>query len=352
MRLRAVEKPVSQIDLREELLQAESSAPSLSAPLLSDRDLMAVFADFIQLEVANGDATEDTVLVYYHEIRLYIEWCRSMQIEPLTAKRIDLLRYRDALKTRGMVVGTRAKKLSIVRRFYASALREGLIRTNPGENVRGGKDLTPPEEKIKALTLGALRALIQIIPSAQPIDRRNRVIVALMAIHGLRRIEVHRLQHESVVQDGDSASIAVWGKGNKVRRVYLRPDVWQILCEWVDTKATLGLPLQGALFVAMDNSSRGKRISRRSLNNIVDKYLGESGLKRVGISCHALRHTSATLALAGGATVEHLRDNLGHADLATTSKYVQAVERRKHNPANFIDVEFEAERSRARNDSD
>jgi integrase/recombinase XerD len=58
------------------------------------------------------------------------------------------------------------------------------------------------------------------------------------------------------------------------------------------------------------------------------------------VSCHTLRHTHGTLAVAGGAKVEQLRDSMGHKDIATTSIYVKAVERVKNNPAQFIDVDL------------
>jgi site-specific recombinase XerD len=231
--------------------------------------------------------------------------------------------------------------MSIVRRFYEGALKHGLITVNPASSVKGGKDLTAPVEKMKALTGGALAVLLSRIPGDSLSGRRDRAVVGLMAIHGLRRVEVHRLNHENIhIESDDSAYLQVEGKGKKWRRVYLRPDTLAAVENYTRAKMEAGLPLDGAVFLAHGPRTRGERISRRSLNWIVDKYLDEANLKKEGVSCHALRHTFGTLAVAGGAKLEHLKETMGHVNLETTTVYVKAVERKKNNPAQFIDVEL------------
>lgn len=54
-----------------------------------------------------------------------------------------------------------------------------------------------------------------------------------------------------------------------------------------------------------------------------------AGLYESGRTVHALRHSFATAALAGGLDLETLRETLGHADIATTQKYLHAVDERK-----------------------
>ena len=98
--------------------------------------------------------------------------------------------------------------------------------------------------------------------------------------------------------------------------------------------------MSGAFFVSQSNNSLGKRLTRQALNEIVSKHLTAAHLKRGGVSCHALRHTFGTLAVSGGAKIEHLRDAMGHSEIETTSIYVRAVEKAKNNPAQFIDIEL------------
>ena len=303
------------------------------------RPFYEAFAEFLSIDVASGDATQDTIRAYHREVVYWVKWCEEWNVQPARAKRGDVERYREQLKIQGAAVTTRSHKLSIIRRFYDAAVKHGLLEVNPAATVRGGKDLTPPEEKIKALTRGSLIDLLASIPTGSLLGARDRAIIALMAVHGLRRIEVHRLDHAHIEAGGEATALVVHGKGNRMRRVFLRDDTLAAVVAYVEAKSQRGLPLNGALFLSQSNRTGGQRLSRRGLNFVVDGYLNPLGLKRVGVSCHSLRHTHGTLAVSGGAKIEQLRDAMGHSKIETTSIYVRAVERVKNNPANFIDVE-------------
>ncbi len=310
------------------------------AEIVPIADPLDAFEWFLQIDVANGDATRDTVAAYRREVGFYLRWCEKNAVDALFASRDDIELWRESLKNRGLMATTRQSKLSIVRRFYDAAIRHNLIPKNPAAGVRGGKDSTAPEDKMKALGLSALGKLVSAIPGDTLAGARDRAVVALMALHGLRRIEVHRLNHDSLKTDEDSAPfLEVEGKGNKRRRVYLRADTLAVLEAYSHAKFAAEMSVDGAIFVAHGNNGRGNRLSRTALNEIVDKHLGAANLKRAGVSCHALRHTFGTLSVAGGAKIEHLRDAMGHSNIETTSIYVRAVEKAKNNPANFIDVE-------------
>lgn len=303
-----------------------------------DTAILDAFESFLQIDVANGDASADTVAGYRREVAAWVRWCHEFAIDPARARRSDVEAYRQALKAAGMAVATRKHKLSIIRRFYAAAQKYALIQYNPADGVKGGKDLTAPEEKMHFLAEQALASLLAQIPLDTIAGVRDRALVALMSIHGLRRIEVNRLNHESIQLEGDLAYLIVIGKGDKQRRVYLREDTYECLQTYAHVKFNAGYPLKGAIFVGHGNHGRGGRISRQAINEIVDKYLTRADLKRSGVSCHALRHTFGTLSVAGGAKLEHVRDAMGHSKIETTSLYVKAVERAKNNPSNFINV--------------
>jgi integrase/recombinase XerD len=306
---------------------------------LNTADMVEIFDRFLKHEISNGDATEDTIASYLREVRLWIHWCEEHRIEPARATRAHIVRYRDDLKRKGSAVSTRKVKVSIVRRFYDAAVQYGYLKKNPADGVFGGTDFTPPEERIVTLTTNALEALFGSIPKTTLNGKRDRAMVALMTLHGLRRIELHRLNEADLVEQGEVAFLNVQGKGHKMRQVHLRDDTLAAIHQYILAKREVGLP-GDALFVSHDNRARGQRLSRRGLNLITDRYLEGSDLKRDGFSCRALRNTHGTLAIEGGASVETLRNAMGHNDIASTEVYVKAVERRRNNPSNFIDVKI------------
>ena len=75
---------------------------------------------------------------------------------------------------------------------------------------------------------------------------------------------------------------------------------------------------KNALFL----SERKKRISPRSIQYIVKKYIIAAGLDPEKISPHKLRHTAATLMYQhGNVDIRSLQEILGHESVATTEIY-------------------------------
>ena len=82
-------------------------------------------------------------------------------------------------------------------------------------------------------------------------------------------------------------------------------------------------------------------LSRRHIRVQTDGYLQKAGLKRPGISNHALRHTAGTLGYLHTGDLRAVQDFLGHADSRMTSRYAHVVDMAKKNPAPFIAVKVE-----------
>ena len=82
-------------------------------------------------------------------------------------------------------------------------------------------------------------------------------------------------------------------------------------------------PKEEAIFVG----SRGKPLEPGHLTKIVGDYVRASDLGKKG-SCHAFRHTMATLMLENGADLRHVQEILGHANVQTTQIYTQVTLRK------------------------
>ena len=91
-----------------------------------------------------------------------------------------------------------------------------------------------------------------------------------------------------------------------------------------------------ALFVVVGPRGTGQPLSDRSIRCMVDNHLDRLGLKAEGVSCHALRHSAATWARAGGARIDAIADMLGHASTDTTRIYARIVDKLTENPARYL----------------
>ena len=121
--------------------------------------------------------------------------------------------------------------------------------------------------------------------------------------------------------DRELRSLRVLGKGNKERIVYLNDACRAALIPYIIERNEIAQATKintGALFL----SRLEKRISVKTVQWMVYKYLDMAGLEAKRYSVHKLRHTAATLMYQSGKVdVRVLKDILGHEQLNTTQIY-------------------------------
>lgn len=216
-----------------------------------------------------------------------------------------------------------ADRVTIFKRFFGYLLVEGRITADPSQRLpmpKVGKRLP------KALTLRETAMLFAVLPSrtdwktsaasdtrealATRVKHRDRVLFELMYAGGLRVSEVVRLRVADI--DLAEGSIRVLGKGDRERRVYLKPRIVDMLQDYVSEQHLTDL-----LFVGRP----GKPLATRHVQVRLKPYAKAAGIER-NVTPHTLRHSIAVHYLQGGAPVSFVQSLLGHASLATTGKYL------------------------------
>ncbi len=309
-------------------------------------DLLDAFAEFLHIDVGAGDAASDTLNTYRRQLKQFMDWCTQQGIDPGRVRQTDVKHYRRWLiEQRGFKPATIALKLSVVRRFYQAALERGLIASNPAAGIKPPREKRDPAERITFLEKSEVEQLLGAIPEGEGLKaRRDRLLLALMALEGPRTVELHRADIRDVVKQGPNYGIRVSGKRN-IRIVPLTPQIAALLLDYLESRQGDGEALQPSdpLFVAVGNRAGGQRLSRRGLRTIVDHYLKATNLKHTAgrtISAHSLRHTAGTLALRSGAELRQVQDLLGHADPRTTCIYAHVADRWENNPALKLGIQF------------
>ena len=133
--------------------------------------------------------------------------------------------------------------------------------------------------------------------------------------------------------DSELTFVKVRGKGNKERIVYLNNFSREAVYDYLEERLS-------ADFIAKDEealfiSRLGTRISNKTVQWVVYKYLDMAGLGTKGLSTHKLRHTAATLMYqSGNVDIRVLKDILGHEQLNTTQIYTHVVDRNIENAVN------------------
>jgi integrase/recombinase XerD len=308
--------------------------------------LLAVFAEFLDIDVSAGDAASDTLKTYRRQLQQFIQWCDNQQIHPADVVKDDIKHYRRwMINTKKYKPATIALKLAVVRRFYQAAVEKGLLGINPAAGVKPPREKRDTAEKITFLETEEVNQLLQVIPEDGTVKAaRDRAIIAIMALEGTRTIELHRADISDLVRQGNNLGIRVEGK-RSIRVVPLTPQIAKILLFYLKLREEAGEKLKSnqPLFIAVGNRAGGKRISRRGIRLIVDNYLNKAELKHTPgrtISAHSLRHTAGTLALRSGAELRQVQDLLGHSDPRTTCIYAHIGDRWENNPALNLDIDF------------
>ncbi len=228
----------------------------------------------------------------------------------------DFLYY--TLENRSNQSAARARKLSALKSFYKYlTVSMKLIENDPTKNIEG------PQKKPslpKYLSLEESEALLEAVTNDAESKTRERdfCILTLFLNCGMRLSELVGISLNDI--DSNYESLRVLGKGAKERMVYLNDACRDALSRYLPVRAADEVQIKdkNALFL----SSRHTRISNKTVQWVVYKYLKLAGLENRHFSTHKLRHTAATLMYQSGEVdVRVLKDILGHEQLNTTQIY-------------------------------
>lgn len=222
---------------------------------------------------------------------------------------------------------TRARKISTIRIFFKYlAVKAKIIEVNPAQNLE-----TPKQDKRmpQYLTLEDSKKLLEVTMKE---DNRNKerdfAIITLFLNCGMRLSELVGINMKDI--HFDECKMTVIGKGNKERTIYLNKACMNAIKQYIEVrpKDKINYNSKDALFL----SERHERISKRTVQHIVEKELRQAGLDTTKYSTHKLRHTAATLMYQyGEVDIRALQELLGHASISTTEIYTHVANEQVRN---------------------
>ena len=292
--------------------------------------------------ISDGNPSTDTLNNYFSRIRNFLSWCHSNYIYPLSCQEEHIILYRDTLIKNKFKMSSVSAHLIAIKKFFYVAAKFHLIYENPAIDVKAPRDPDANLVNIPYLTAGKLEYLFQVIPGITEKELRDKVIIAYMAIEGLRTIEVHRMNEEDI--NKEQSTILIRGKG-KNSLLYPRKDTFALLLKYLQVKDRTNIEKNGQgltpIFTSTSNNRTGKRISRQAIRDLVDKWLLTANCKEKGKSAHMLRHTCATLLYKETKDIRAVQETLRHSSINISSQYAHLTEREEQRYTNSIPVEIE-----------
>ena len=145
-------------------------------------------------------------------------------------------------------------------------------------------------------------------------NARNKLILKTLYYCGLRASELAQLTWGDLQERTGNGQATIFGKGGKTRTIIIPTSLWRELEE---------LRGDSRKSDPVFKSRQGDGfMTRATVWNVV-----KSAAKRIGLnnpSPHWVRHSHASHSLDRGAPIHLVSQSLGHASVATTSRYLHA----------------------------
>jgi integrase/recombinase XerD len=212
-----------------------------------------------------------------------------------------------------------ARAIVAVRSFHRFCAREGLLPTDPTEEVGAPR---VPQGIPKALDEREVVALLDSVTGDGPLAQRDRALLETLYATGIRIGEAVGLDLGDV--DLDAGVVRVLGKGGRERVVPVGRSARRLLGTYLrhGRGELRGRARRAGDADAVFLNARGGRISRQACWGIVRRAGQRVGLG-ARLSPHVLRHSCATHMLDHGADLRVVQELLGHASISTTQVYTK-----------------------------
>lgn len=220
----------------------------------------------------------------------------------------DLQSWAEHLGQGSLKPASQNRALTAVKSLLSFAQETGYLPFNVGAAVK----LRPNRDALaqRILEESEVARLIEAAP-----EGRNRVLLKLLYVSGVRVSEVCGLKWCDALSRQEGGQITVFGKGGKTRTVLLKPKVWQQLQSLKgETKAVDPI---------FRSRKGGGALDVSQVRRIVYAAARKAGLEQK-VSPHWMRHAHASHALDRSAPIHLVQATLGHASVSTTGRYLHA----------------------------
>ena len=214
--------------------------------------------------------------------------------------------------------------------FFSWLVKRGHIDTNPILMVDRPKNQT--EHKVVYLTKVEINKLYKAISNnpSEVMALRDKTFVALALSTALRISAILNINIDNI--DFDNNTISVIEKRQKVRSISFGEQTKRVLQEWISVRNEAFDDVDTtALFL----SQKKNRLSEDAVSSMLDKYCKEAGIKR--ITPHKLRATASCMMAKNNIPVKAIAKQLGHAQIATTMRYIDVFNEDEEKAMNVLD---------------
>ena len=276
----------------------------------------ASIESFIEALWLEDGLSANTQAAYRRDLAALAAWLAPVALDDCTERQL----FEYAVARPAAKATSANRRLSVFKRYFRWALREGRIQADPTLKMTAARQ---PMRVPKLLTEAQVAALLAAPDVDTPLGLRDRAMLELMYASGLRVSELVTLKSAHVAFK--DAVLHVTGKGSKSRLVPFGEHARDWMARYLREARGAILAGQGSddLFV----TARGAGMTRQMFWTLIKRHALAAGIT-APLSPHTLRHAFATHLLNHGADLRAVQLLLGHADLSTTQIYTHVARER------------------------
>lgn len=277
------------------------------------------------------DSKPTTILAYTKNLKAFAKYLRDNNI--IAPTREDIINFREDLK-KDHKATTIQSYISTLKQFFKWLAYEG-IYPNIADNIKSVK--INRTFKKDYLRVDQVQRILNQFDRDTLQGKRDYAIISLIVCCGLRTIEVERATIGDLTSLGNEPILYILGKGRDDKSEYVKIPlhVENAIRDYLITRKNKNL--NAPLFTSLSNNSTNHGLDKGSISRLIKNAFRKVGLDSERLTAHSLRHTTATLNLLNGGTLEETKQLLRHSNINTTMIYNHALERENNKSESRID---------------
>ena len=271
---------------------------------------------------AEKNYSAHTIRAYSNDVYTFLLWLEDL--EPTEIKQEKFSEYLRFIQQINYLKTTISRKIASIRAFYKFLYQEELIETNPADNIS-----IPKQNKMlpNFLSEEEVENILRGIKIDTPAGFRNRVILELLWVSGMRISELSSLNYENL--NLEQNEIRVFGKGAKERIVLIPDKTKEALKNYIENVSDLICETKKSPTSPLFINYRGFRLQNQSIRKALKQTLDLIHFTK-NVTPHVFRHSFATKLLEHGADLRIVQELLGHSSIKNTQIYTHvSMERLK-----------------------
>ena len=284
--------------------------------------------------IASRNASENTNKTYRNALRQLVKFfAANGVVQPAES---DINAFIATMKAQKKSAATLRLYTTVTKSFFSFTARKGLYPDVAADVTLKLRKATTHAKK--SLTDAQAKALLSSVKGDGLQARRNRAIIGLALVCGLRTVEISRADICDLSDDGQGGYfLSVQGKGRIQKDAVVRvpAPVAKLIDEYLNLRGSVDD--DAALFVSesrnisWSKNSYGNRLSEQSIGKMIKSAMKSVGIDDKKITAHSCRHFAATTAIKAGIDIREVSAMLRHSSLVVTSVYLHdlSVESRR-----------------------